>query len=74
MADILIVMHNEIDLLHNLIYGGILAMLAFALVTGVLYTLAHQMNRAIRIHNLIRDTKQLRAEYMAYRNRHDKKE
>lgn len=73
MVDILTVMHNEIELLHNLIYAAILGVMAFALVTGVLYTLAHQMNRAVRIHNLIRDTKVMRAEYMAFRNRHDKK-
>lgn len=67
-------MHTEIEHLRNLIYAAILVAMAFALVTGVLYTLAHQMNRAVRIHNLIRDTKLMRAEYMAYRNRHNKKD
>lgn len=66
-------MNHEIDFIQNLLFFGILLGLGFALVTGVLYTLACQLNQAIRIHNLVRETKQLRAEYMAHRNRHDTK-
>ena len=39
--------------------------LGFILVTGVLYTLAMQKYYAIRIHDLVRETKQMRNAYHA---------
>ena len=66
-------MPHEIQLIHNFLYFGVMLIFALALITGVLYTLAHQFQRAVQIHNLIRDTKQVRAEYLAYRNRHNHK-
>lgn len=39
--------------------------LAFAMVTCTLYTLAMRRHRAIQLHNLIRDTRLMRNQYLA---------
>jgi hypothetical protein len=58
-------MAKEIFVFESLGYVLVFAALAFALLTGVLYTLAVQLNHAIAVHDLIRRTRLMRAEYRA---------
>ena len=58
-------MIDEILLSRPALIAMLLVGLGFILVTGVLYTLAMQKYYAIRIHDLVRETKQMRNEYHA---------
>jgi len=65
VADNLIAMIDELLFSRTGLLAVVFILLMFIMVTCVLYTLAMQKFHAIRIHDLVRETRRVRNEYLA---------